>query len=86
MELFTDSNYLRNGITKWVHGWQRNGWRTASKQPVKNQDLWKALITAVDRHKSTGGGPKDTMPATNSTARRQPGHGRSATGDGQGSG
>ncbi|MCB0115820.1 MAG: ribonuclease HI [Caldilineaceae bacterium] len=51
VELFTDSNYLRNGITKWVHGWQRNGWRTASKQPVKNQDLWKALITAVDRHK-----------------------------------
>ncbi len=50
VELYTDSSYLRNGITKWVHGWQRNGWRTAGKAPVKNQDLWKALLAAVTRH------------------------------------
>lgn len=55
VELFTDSSYLRNGITKWVKGWQRNGWRTASKQPVKNQDLWKALLAAVERHREAGG-------------------------------
>lgn len=51
VEIYTDSSYLRDGITKWVHGWQRNGWRTAAKQPVKNQDLWKALLAAVARHK-----------------------------------
>jgi ribonuclease HI len=50
VELYTDSSYLRDGITKWVHGWKRNGWRTAAKQPVKNQDLWKALLEAVARH------------------------------------
>ncbi|MBI1295110.1 ribonuclease HI [bacterium] len=50
VNLYTDSSYLRDGITKWVHGWQRNGWRTAAKQPVKNQDLWKALLEAVARH------------------------------------
>ncbi len=55
VELYTDSTYLRDGITKWVHGWQKNGWRTASKKPVKNQDLWRRLIAAVDRHKMAGG-------------------------------
>ena len=39
VELYTDSSYVRNGITKWIQGWQRNGWRTAGKKPVKNQDL-----------------------------------------------
>jgi ribonuclease HI len=53
--LYTDSSYLRDGITKWVNGWQRNGWRTASKQPVKNQDLWRALLAAVARHAPAGG-------------------------------
>lgn len=53
--LYTDSSYLRDGITKWVNGWQRNGWRTASKQPVKNQDLWQALLAAVARHAPAGG-------------------------------
>ncbi len=46
----TDSNYLRDGITKWLAGWQRNGWRTKSKQPVKNEDLWRQLAAAVTRH------------------------------------
>ncbi len=53
--LVTDSNYLRQGITQWVHTWQRNGWRTASKQPVKNQDLWQRLLAAVARHEPAGG-------------------------------
>ena len=48
--LSTDSSYLRDGITKWVHGWQRNGWRTADKKPVKNADLWLALIDAAAPH------------------------------------
>lgn len=50
VELYTDSSYLRDGITQWVHTWRRNGWKTASKSPVKNQDLWKALMDAVERH------------------------------------
>jgi ribonuclease HI len=49
--LATDSNYVKDGITKWVHGWQRNGWRTADKKPVKNAELWKALIDAAKRHR-----------------------------------
>ena len=53
--LYTDSTYLRDGITKWVRGWQRNGWRTSTRQPVKNQDLWRALLAAVRRHESAGG-------------------------------
>ncbi|MEM7569908.1 MAG: ribonuclease HI [Pseudomonadota bacterium] len=48
----TDSTYVRDGITKWVHGWQKNGWKTAAKKPVKNDDLWKALLEAVSRHRS----------------------------------
>lgn len=48
--LTTDSNYVRDGITKWVHGWRRNGWKTASRQPVKNADLWQALVAATARH------------------------------------
>ena len=55
VELYTDSTYLRDGITKWIHGWQKNGWRTAAKKPVKNQDLWRRLVAAVDRHKPAGG-------------------------------
>jgi ribonuclease HI len=41
----TDSQYVKNGITQWIHGWKKNGWKTAAKQPVKNQDLWTALDT-----------------------------------------
>jgi len=50
VEIHTDSQYLRQGITGWIHGWKRNGWRTADKKPVKNADLWQRLDTAVDRH------------------------------------
>ena len=49
--LSTDSNYVRDGITKWIHGWQRNGWRTASRDPVKNADLWQALLDAAAPHR-----------------------------------
>jgi ribonuclease HI len=50
VHLFTDSTYVRNGITKWVAGWERNGWRTAARQPVKNVDLWQRLQDACARH------------------------------------
>ena len=50
VELHTDSQYVRDGITRWIHGWQRNGWRTGNKQPVKNQDLWQRLLAAIARH------------------------------------
>ena len=50
VDLYTDSNYLRGGITQWVNGWVRNGWKTADKKPVKNVDLWQRLIAARDRH------------------------------------
>jgi ribonuclease HI len=50
VRLHTDSQYVKNGITTWIHGWKRNGWRTASKDPVKNADLWQRLDAAVARH------------------------------------
>ncbi len=53
VEVHTDSEYLRRGITEWLPIWQRNGWRTAAKQPVKNQDLWRALQTAMRSHRVT---------------------------------
>ena len=49
-ELHTDSQYLRGGVTQWIHGWKRNGWRTADKKPVKNEDLWRRLDNAASRH------------------------------------
>ena len=49
--LTTDSVYVRDGVTKWIHGWRKNGWRTAAKKAVKNQDLWQALDEEVKRHK-----------------------------------
>lgn len=49
--LETDSVYVRDGITKWIHGWRKNGWRTADKKPVKNAELWQELIEACARHK-----------------------------------
>lgn len=49
--LTTDSEYVKNGITKWIHGWKRNGWRTADKKPVKNDDLWKRLDAAQAIHR-----------------------------------
>jgi ribonuclease HI len=50
VRLHTDSVYLRSGITSWLNSWKRNGWRTASKQPVKNEDLWRRLDAAAARH------------------------------------
>jgi ribonuclease HI len=50
VDLHTDSEYLRQGITDWINGWKRNGWRTAAKKPVKNADLWQRLDAAVHRH------------------------------------
>jgi ribonuclease HI len=50
VELHTDSSYLKDGITKWIHGWKRNGWRTADKKPVKNVELWQRLDEARERH------------------------------------
>ncbi|SFB77962.1 ribonuclease HI [Nocardioides terrae] len=50
VHLFTDSTYVRNGITSWLAGWKRNGWKTSAKQPVKNADLWVRLEEACARH------------------------------------
>lgn len=51
VELHTDSQYVRNGITQWLAGWKRNGWKTKDKKPVKNADLWQALDEACLRHR-----------------------------------
>jgi ribonuclease HI len=48
--LYTDSTYVRSGITDWVHAWRARGWRTADRKPVKNQDLWQALSSLAERH------------------------------------
>lgn len=50
VDLHTDSNYLRDGITTWIKNWKRNGWRTANRKPVKNADLWERLEQARTRH------------------------------------
>ena len=49
--LTTDSRYVMDGLTKWIHGWLRNGWKTADKKPVKNADLWQALLAAAAPHR-----------------------------------
>lgn len=49
----TDSAYVKNGVTGWIHGWKRNGWKTASKKPVKNVELWQRLDEAQRRHEVT---------------------------------
>jgi ribonuclease HI len=51
VEIHTDSQYVRNGIMQWIHRWKANGWRTSSKEPVKNEDLWRRLDEATKRHK-----------------------------------
>ena len=51
VKLHTDSIYVRDGITRWVHNWQRNGWRTSDKKPVKNAELWQELIDASAAHR-----------------------------------
>ncbi len=53
VHLHTDSSYLKDGVTKWVQGWQRNGWRTADKKPVKNKDLWLGILDQVARQNVT---------------------------------
>ena len=53
VEITTDSNYVKNGITTWIHNWKRNGWRTSSKKPVINKDLWLQLDVQTARHKTT---------------------------------
>lgn len=50
VELHTDSNYVKNGVTGWIHGWKRNGWKTADKKPVKNAELWQRLDEARKAH------------------------------------
>ena len=51
VDLYTDSNYLRGGITSWIKSWKKNGWRTADRKPVKNAELWERLEQAASRHK-----------------------------------
>ena len=51
--IYTDSQYVKNGVTGWIHGWKRNGWKTAAKKPVKNAELWQALDEAAKRHDVT---------------------------------
>jgi ribonuclease HI len=50
IRLVTDSTYVKDGLTKWIHGWKKNGWKTAAKKPVKNADLWRELDEAASRH------------------------------------
>jgi ribonuclease HI len=50
VKVTTDSQYVKNGITQWIHNWKRNGWKTAGKKPVKNADLWQILDTEVNNH------------------------------------
>ena len=53
VRLYTDSTYLKDGITKWIHAWKARGWKTANKKPVKNQDLWQRLEMALVPHEVT---------------------------------
>jgi len=50
VEVYTDSQYVQKGITEWIHGWKKRGWKTADKKPVKNADLWQALDSAQSNH------------------------------------
>ncbi len=54
VQLWTDSSYVRDGITRWIHGWRKNGWKTADRKPVKNAELWQALLDACARHRIDG--------------------------------
>lgn len=51
--IVTDSTYVKNGVTQWIHNWKKNGWRTAAKKPVKNEELWKRIDEAQARHEVT---------------------------------
>jgi ribonuclease HI len=50
VSMHVDSQYVKDGITKWIHGWKKNGWKTADKKPVKNAELWQALDEAIKHH------------------------------------
>ncbi len=50
VNLYTDSQYVKNGITSWIHNWKKNGWKTSSKKPVKNEDLWRQLDEQMQNH------------------------------------
>jgi ribonuclease HI len=51
VDLYTDSQYVKNGIQSWIHGWKKNGWKTSDRKPVKNADLWRELDVLVAQHK-----------------------------------
>ena len=51
VDLYTDSQYVKNGIESWIHGWKRNGWKTSDRKPVKNDDLWRELDELATRHR-----------------------------------
>ena len=81
VQLWTDSNYVRDGITRWIHAWRRNGWKTSDKKPVKNAELWQALLDACEPHridwhwvKGHAGHPEneraDALACTEAEARR----------------
>ena len=53
VQIFTDSKYVKSGITEWIHNWKKNGWKTSSKKPVKNKELWIELDELIARHKIT---------------------------------
>ena len=53
IRIVTDSSYVKDGLTKWIHGWKRNGWKTSAKKPVKNAELWQRLDAAASRHEVT---------------------------------
>lgn len=53
VDLYTDSSYVKEGLSNWIHGWKKRGWKTADKKPVKNVELWQLLDAARDRHKVT---------------------------------
>jgi len=53
IEIFTDSKYVKDGISTWIHGWQRNGWKTADKKPVKNMELWQKLLSLTQTKEIT---------------------------------
>ena len=61
VQIFTDSKYVKSGITEWINNWKKNGWKTASKQPVKNKDLWTELDQMTNEFQINGVGSKATL-------------------------
>ena len=69
VEIVTDSEYLKNGITQWIAGWKKRNWMTSQKKPVLNRDLWEELDDQVAGTKTNGPGPKATRRTKTTTAR-----------------